>query len=233
MKQPRVAFCPADSNNDVFFHQLENSLRKFHTVEELPLIRTNTNGDPNYFYKATPLEAKPLLEEYETVIKLDADQIITGSLSDIWEGDFDVATVLNDPSYPIQTWDIRPYYNLGLVVMKNPKFVDHWLRLCNSEHFLKYQFREQDLFNILCSDYNDYKVECLDDGYYIYGESGKPLWPEVSIQDGKLGVHSPVTGDLANEIKVIHFGGGNTPGKGNYKIRFQPEVVKFLDELIK
>ena len=36
-----------------------------------------------------------------------------------------------------------------------------------------------------------------------------------------------------HEIKVIHFGGGNIPNKGNYRIRFQPEVVKRIEELIK
>jgi lipopolysaccharide biosynthesis glycosyltransferase len=228
--KPLVAFCPADHSpqNEKFFNQLQNSLRKFHSEEELPLIRYDLadNQDPNKWYKATPMIARELLKEYETVIKLDADQIITGSLSDIWEGEFDVATVLNDPSYPIQVLDITPYFNNGLVVMKNPEFVEHWWRLCNSEHFLRFQYREQDLLNILCSDYLNYKVHRLEDNKIIYGESAKPLWATAQLTDGKL-----MAGD--KQVNVIHFGGGNSPDKGNIKIRFQPEVVKFLEELIK
>lgn len=228
MKKPRVAFCPADQNNEKFFQQLLSSLRKFHTEEELPLIRYDLkdNNDQHKWYRATPTIARELLKDYEVVIKLDADQIITGSLSDIWEGDFDVATVLNDPNYPIQTWDIKPYFNLGLVVIKNPEFIEHWGRLCYSDHFLKYQFREQDLYNILCSDYHDYKVKCLD-GESIYGESAKPLWATAQLVGGKL-----MAG--GKQINIIHFGGGSgDASKGNLKIRFQEDVVKWLDQLIK
>ncbi len=34
------------------------------------------------------------------------------------------------------------------------------------------------------------------------------------------------------QLCVYHSGGGNTPDKGNYKIRFSPEVTKYIDKLI-
>lgn len=224
----RVAFCPADQNNEKFFQQLQTSLRKFHSEEDLPLLRfSDTRNDPHFWYRATPILARELLKEYEIAIKLDADQIICGDISEIWnETDyFDVGVVLNDPSYPINLWDITPYYNNGLVVLKSPEFVEHWYKLCFGPHFLNYQFREQDLLNILCSDYHNYKVKWLEQKDF-YGEQAKPYWPLAKLIGNKIVVDN-------HEIKVIHFGGGNIPNKGNYRIRFSPEVCQRIDELIK
>lgn len=217
---------PADATHDLFFTQFENSLRKFHSEEELPLLRVKGDpSDPFFWYRAAPLVIEPLLNDYETVIKCDADQIVTGNLSDIWtDTDYDVAVVLNDPNFQIRLWDIEPYFNNGLVAVRSMKFVKHWKRLCMSRHFNSYQFKEQDLLNVLCSDYHDYKVKCLDNGK-LYGEVAKPVWPQVKIEDGKFMVQG-------KELCVIHFGGGNVPDKGNYRIRFQPEVVKKIEELI-
>ena len=227
----RVAFCPADANNEKFFQQLKTSLRKFHSEEDLPLLRyDNTHNDPHFFYRATPILARELLQEYETVIKLDADQIICGDISKIWnETDyFDVGVVMNDPTYPIGLWDISPsgrYYNNGLVVLRSKEFIEHWHRLCFTEHFLRYQFREQDLLNILCSDYFNYRVKWLEKDAF-YGEQAKPFWNKAKMIGDKIMI------DQA-ELKVIHFGGGNIPNKGNYRIRFQPDVIKRIEELIK
>lgn len=227
----RVAFCPADDKNLPFFENLQRSLRKFHSEEDLPLLRfDNTTNDPKFWYRATPILAKELLKEYEQVIKLDADQIICGDISNIWNDDeyFDVGVVMNDPSYPIGLWDITPqsrYYNNGLVVLRSREFVDHWYRLCMGPHFDNYQFREQDLLNILCSDYHNYKVKWLEEKDF-YGEQAKPFWAMAQLVGDKIMVKDA-------EIKIIHFGGGNIPNKGNFKIRFQPEVIKRIEELIK
>src|SRR3990167_10581814 len=106
----------------------------------------------------TPWFAKKLLQEYECVVRLDSDMIITGDISSCWEGDFDVAVVQNgNPreiasqigmmGKPVGVWDIRPledYVNCGFVVMKSEAFVDNWLKLCTQERTKIYQFYEQD-----------------------------------------------------------------------------------------
>ena len=228
MKKPRVLFVPADVNNEQFFQQFQNSLRKFHSSEELPLVRVNETGnDPNFWYRAKPIIASRLIEEYETVIGADADQVILGDLSEIWEGEFDVGVVHNDPSFPINIWDVDPnfYANNGMVVLKNKAFIEHWKKLCYSSHFNNYQFREQDMLNILISDYHNYNVRWLEEDN-IYGESAKPLWAQATLEGDKVMIKE-------KELKIIHFGGGNDPNKGNFNIRFQPEVVKKIQELIK
>src|SRR5258708_25677956 len=234
MKKKIIAYTPADEKQDVFFKQLENSLRKFQSEKELPLVRYELKDDIDNmkWYRATPMIAKDLIEDYEIVLKLDVDQIITGKLDMLWNGEkYDAGLVFNDPTYPIQVWDISPYFNNGLVVIKSKAFVDHWWRLCNTGHFFSYQFKEQDLLNILASDYFDYTIKALDTYDGIYGEYAKPLWATAYLKDGKIML--PVEDGKERELKVIHFGGGNDPNKGNFKIRFQPEVVEHIERLIK
>ena len=188
MKKKRIVFVPADNNHLEEFKKFENSLRKFHDEENLPLLRfDNTTGDPKFWYRAKPIIARELIKEYETVIGMDSDQIICGDISEIWNDSeyFDVGVVMNDPSYPIGLWDISPnpnthYYNNGLVVLRSKEFVDHWHRLCFSSHFERYQFREQDLLNILCSDYHNYKVKWLEEKDF-YGEQAKPFLTQAKM----------------------------------------------------
>jgi len=224
----RIFFTIADNNNLVHYEKLKNSLNKFHPDIELRLFDqkfVESLGDPKFYYRATPILAMKLFNEgYDQVCKLDADQIITGSLSDIWDGDYDASCVLNDPTYPIACWDIHPYFNCGLVVLKSKEFVLHWFRLCQSEHFDRYQMREQDLLNILASDYMNYKIRNLDEGINIYGESAKPLWHTTELKGNDL-----MIGD--RKLCVIHLGGGQT--KPNIRTRFTEEVVNKIGELIK
>ncbi|MFZ5845735.1 MAG: hypothetical protein ACOY0S_04755 [Patescibacteria group bacterium] len=226
----KVIFCPADDNHLEEFKRFEISLRKFHSKEELPLLRfENFTGDPHFFYRATPIIAQKLINEYDLLIKADSDQIVCGDLSYLWsDEDFDVGVVMNDPSYSIPLWDIAPpdrYYNMGLVVLKSKEFIEHWYHLCMSRHFQNYQFREQDILNLLCSDYFNYKVKWLEEKDF-YGEQAKPYWARAKLEGNKIMI-GPA------ELKIIHFGGGNNPNKGNYRILFQPDVIRRIEELIK
>ena len=232
MKKKIIAFCISDANNMPFAKKLENSLRKFHTEEELPFRiitpdKLRTTRDPDLFYRASPIFVKELIPEYDIVLKMDSDQIVTGDLSDIWtKTDYDVACVKNDPHWPIKVWDIETYYNNGLNAFRSEKFVDHWYRICHSSHFPHYQYREQDILSILTSDYFDYKVRSLDDEGKIYGEFAKPSWAQTIVKDNKLYIGE-------DQLCIVHFGGGADPSKGNYRIRFQPEVVNYIETLIK
>ena len=225
----RIYFTIATKNYDNDYQNLEKSFRKFHPNDEL--IRFSDDSipnDPEFFFRATPYFAKQLFYKgYTEVCHLDADQIILDSLEGIWEGDFDVATVLNSPALPLRIWDIGVYYNNGLNVFKNKEFVEHWLKLCHTPHFQNYQYREQDLLTILCSDYFNYKVRCLDLDDKIYGELAKPLWAQAVVEGDKVMIQG-------KQLVVVHFGGGaSDPSKGNFRIRFQEPVVKLIERLIK
>lgn len=237
MKNKVIAVSIADANNLKYFEKLKNSLRKFHTEEELPLAligpeQLKGNPDPHFFYRATPILGKQFFDlGYDTVIKLDCDQIITSDLNYILKDieEYDIGTVLND--LPLRVWDIQTYYNCGLVVMKSKEFVNHWLSLCYSQHFDHYQFREQDILSILTSDYFKYKVKCYDLGDRWNGLVAKSLWIKSYMEDNKIMIDTP---QGKKQLSIIHFAGGNSdPSKGNYGIKFQPDVVKFIDSLVK
>jgi hypothetical protein len=224
----RIYYTIATAKYENDFQQLLKSFTKYHPNDQL--VRFAEESVPNvpaFFYRATPYFAKKLFDEgYTEICHLDADQIILGNLDEIWEGDYDVATVLNDPSYPIKVWDCQQYFNNGLNVFKSPDFINHWNRLCYTPHFNNYQFREQDLLTILASDYFNYKVKVLDFDK-IYGEFAKPVWKDAKVEGDKIMIAD-------KQLMVIHFGGGaGNPSKGNFRIRFQPEVSKFIEGILK
>lgn len=80
-----VFFTIADKNNMPYAVKMINSLRKFHDTEVRIITEEDIAKfkDKDFFYRATPIIANELFKEgYDVVIKLDADQIITGSLED-------------------------------------------------------------------------------------------------------------------------------------------------------
>jgi len=253
-----IAFTIADDNNMKYAKMFEKTLRKFHSEKELPLLIVDGKwldriSDNEKFYKMTPLIAKDLIREYELVLKFDADQLVTGDLSHIIEDDsYDIGCVFNsNPKEPqFKVWDISPgeYLNCGFVAMRSRKLVDHWWSLCRSARFKNYQFREQDLMNIIYY-YGDYRTRNFDMSDNWHGLIHKGWWAYMKMKDGQLIL--PPTKELANRavfagpfvewppdgkervIKIIHWAGGNMPNKMNYRIHFQPDVVKYLDKLLK
>ena len=237
MKNKIIAFNIADEANMKFYEWLKNSWARFVPDVELRLIggddlKLRLEKDPQFFYRATPTIGLDLLREgYETVIKIDADSIITSDLDHIIKDEevYDVGTVLND--LPLRVWDIQTYWNCGLVVMKSLNFVEHWLYLCMSPHFNTYQYKEQDLLSILASDYFPYRVKCYDQGERLNGLAAKPGWSKCFMRDNKI-IAPTLSGE--KQVSVIHFAGGNNdPSKGNYKIRFQDDVVQYIEGIIK
>jgi hypothetical protein len=247
-KNKVIAVSIADANNLKYFEMMKNSLRKWHTEEELPLAligpeQLKDNPDQQLFYRFTPVIGNQFLNEgFDTVIKLDADQVITGKLNHLWEdADFDVAVVQNSnpkemAKYPVSVWDIDPlgYVNCGMVVMRSKAFVQHWLKLCFSPHFDRYQMKEQDLLNIMVH-YGDYKVKSLDNSSKWHGLIWKGYEIMTELKDGKLILpkNESWPQDEEKEIVCWHVAGGNVPNKMNYNIRFKPDVAKWIDKLVK
>lgn len=256
MKKPHVAFSIADAQNKPYADMLLKTIRKFHTEEELPFVliegedlKKRLADDSHFFYRATPVIAGELMSEYETVIKLDADQLVLGKLNYLWEcDDFEVGTVLNvnrvDPArygyVTVQGVAPQKYYNNGLVVLKSEKFVEHWRQKCFSDSFFQLQYREQDILNILCH-FGQYSVRCLD--YYDlvrnsnnwWGLVSKGEWSKAILQDGHVvipkGKDSYPDRDVM--LKVIHWAGGGNEQKMNYKVHFSEAVSEYISSLLK
>ncbi len=264
MKKPVLVVTIADKNNLVYAKMMINSLRKFH---DWPVVLVTDEKDPKqlpkdviledlelykadlmFFYRSTPIICEKYLKEYELVIKLDADQIITGDLSYVLKTtDYDVATVINwnrvDPAQYglVQGWGILPieYFNCGFVAMRSEKFVHHWGVICKSPQFDRMQYKEQDLLNILCY-YGNYNIRCLDHGDGLakytawHGLIAKGEWLKAKMVGNDIVI--PKAADnfpkIDTLLKVIHWAGGNSGAKMNYRTAFSEEVIKRLDYLV-
>ena len=169
----RAFFTVVDKHNEAkFLPGLTNSLKKFCPDGELVVFGEDVikkYNDPMFFYRATPILAMNLFQQgYDELCKLDADQIITGDISDIWNGEYDLACVINSNPrefknliVSVATLDPMDYMNCGLVVMKNKQFVGRWLELCHSYHFDRLQYKEQDIMNLMIQ-FGGWKVRQLD-----------------------------------------------------------------------
>ncbi len=243
-------FTIADKDNMVHAEKMINSFHKFHPDMDVKIYNEKDVGDKVNYYRATPMFGRKLLKDYDLVLKLDADQIITGSLDYIFKGEYDVGVVLNfnrvdQKTYGIVTvFDIEPtaYVNCGLVAMRNKKFVEHWWRLCNSQHFMNLQYREQDLLNVMIH-YGDYKINCFDfpdkvENYQAWhGLISKGEYNKMVMRDGKLILpkNEDKYPEVDKEIKVLHSAGGSNEKKvgDSYRLYFSEEVIKYIDGLIK
>lgn len=245
-----IAFTIADNNNMPMAKQMINSLRKFHSEEELPVMivdeeKISSYNDPSFFYRATPIIASELIEHFDTVIKLDADQIIMGDLNYILsKKDFTVGVVYNynrtDPKtfglVSVFNIDPREYYNCGFVVMRSDRFVRHWKDLCFTKYFNTLQYREQDILNVMCH-YGDYKVWRMDDKSYDdynawHGLVSKGEGLRMELRESQ--VILPADENYNKEekiIKVYHYAGGGHEPK-NHRIYFNESMINHIDWLI-
>lgn len=254
-KKPVVAFTVADNKNLHHAQALVNSIRKFYTEEELPIVVYGQEvldqiQDPGKFYKQKPLFGSMLIDQYETVIGMDADMICLGKFDHFWKGDFDFAPVLNFNRADFKQYgpitfpplDPTEYMNAGLVVMKNPQFVRHWLNLCNGKYFEKMQYREQDFLNILYH-FGDYKVKCLD----YKTESGEITWNgliskgehhRAELRNGEVWLPgNPEEGYPIEDVRLtfLHTAGGQGEKKilDTFRVYFTEEVADYIASLIK
>lgn len=238
-KKPVVFFTIADKNNIEYANKMAKSLKKFHPDIPLKIYdqkELDSINDQHKFYRATPLFARELIKEYGLVVKIDADSIVTGDLSNVLidEG-YDIGCVYNnnrvDP--PISIYDIPPkyYVNCGFVAMRSEEAIEHWWKLCQKPFFFMHKYREQDMLNILYH-FGNYRTKMLDDGNDWYGLISKGEWLNLKRVDSHL-VLPPTNGypKETKTIKVLHVAGGNVPNKMNFHIRFKEDIAKYLEEL--
>lgn len=190
-----------------------------------------------FFYKATPLFAKELIKEYSLVVKIDADSAITAPLDDVFnDTSYDLGVVLNnnrlEPAVTVFNVPPANYANCGFVAMRSRELVNHWWDTCNRYYFDHFQYREQDLLNIIIN-YGNYNCMCFDNFGKWYGLISKSEWNRFEMRNGKLICPADKAYNLEDKtICVIHAGGGNTE-KWNWGQQFKPEVAEYLREVTK
>jgi hypothetical protein len=245
MNNKICAFTIFDYENKAYADIMTKMWRHFHPdieMREFGPDAINAAKVGALFYRATPYFTQKLFQEgYETVIKVDADSFIFGNITECLVGDYDIGVVYNwnrtDPkTYGlVSVCDLTPqeYFNCGFVVMKNQEFVKRWLELCYSFHFDRFQYKEQDLLNILCY-FDKYVVKRLDDEDNWYGLISKGENAKFILKDNQ--VICPKSQDkyppIDKCVKVYHVAGGRQENKMNYKILFNDDIQKFIEGIL-
>ncbi len=252
MSKLKTCFVSVATNpkNKACYNMMANSLYKFHP--DIPLFlydgeKIKKFDDPDFMNRFSPVIAYSLRGEYDLIIQANADQIITGSLDYILKGDYDAGVVYNyNPIHtrkygPISCLDIpnQYYYNSGFIAMRSKRFIENWYNLSRSYHFGNYQYREQDLLNILCY-YGDYKVKCFDEydpatkDSSWYGLRSTGEWHKAVMRDGKLILPKSIDGypERDKELKILHWAEGSLGVKMNYKVYFNQECIEYINWLV-
>jgi hypothetical protein len=217
------------------------SFKHFHPDIEMRLIGPEIvekyRSDPYFFAKIPPFFTKKWLRDYDLVLALNADSIITGPLDEIFDNEtFDVGVVYNNnrTDRPVSVFNIPPsvYVNAGFVAVRNREFSKVWWEICNRYVFNTLRYMEQDVLNILVN-YSNFNVTNFDDGNRWYGAVNRGEWHRFVVEDGKLICPADLGyNQQAKQICAIHAAGGDTI-KWDWSRQFQPEVVKYLQEITK
>lgn len=255
-KKPVIIFSIADERNKPYAKMLENSLRKFHPDIPFHLVEGEEleaylKMDPSFYYRATPIVAEKFINDYDLVIKMDADSIIVDDISYIWKTqDYDMAGVLNynredaEEYGLVGGWGILPieYVNCGLVALRNEKFIHDWKVWCTTPQFDRLQYKEQDGLNGMIY-FGNWNIRILDHLDPLGGNNGwwglisKGEWTKTILKDKKI---IALKGDGSTpfppkdvELKVLHWGGGQqSPDKMNYRKKFTQDIIERLDYLV-
>lgn len=251
-KQPIIVFTVADEKNLPMAQMLERSFKYFH--KDIPFViitgvelQTHLKVDPNFFYRQKPIIGEDLLEDYELVIGIDADSLILGDISHIWETkDYDIGTVLNFNRADAQQfgviggWGIEPgeYYNAGFVAMRSKEFVHQWRVNCFTPQWERLQFKEQDVLNAIIY-FGNWNVRCFDALSGLPGQPmawhglvGKADWYRAVIDGPNIVVKREEAHPFPAQdtlVKVAHLGGG--PQKQQWGQFFSPEIMKRIKEI--
>jgi hypothetical protein len=228
-------------------HKLIASAKHFHP--NIPFIVFNSEAINQIFKRypwahwdvMIPFFGEQLSEEYDLVVHFDADSIITDTLDELLEDDYEVAGVRNNCDNAAQSGrffgghlsniikDIRgEYLNAGLIAARNKQF---WIKFIvdNHETAHKYSFAENDVFNALFHS-GVYKTKILDrlESRVHYGISSIPgphigtLWPKLYVENNNLCVDG-------KKIKVIHEAGGHHLPKLRYENAVSDDVCHYLN----
>jgi len=209
-----------------------NSFKRFHPDIDLVVYRQDMvdkifKEKKLTFYNATPTFAKLLADKYERVIKIDADTVVTGPLSEILETDWQVggAWNLNDlEDASVANVSKEDYVQGGLVGSSEIEFWDEWEK--SNHEVLKYKFRENDILNLIW--YNNHKVKKMK--RLIWDREKNYLGCKSLNREKEFYVEGPKLMLRNEEVKAYHHArGGHLPKLKFEELGFPQKVIEFLN----
>jgi hypothetical protein len=196
------------------------------------------------FYNAKPTFAKKLYNDYELVVNIDSDFLIFERLTEILEGDYDVAAGANYNAWlnsgigtntfantcGVFSSNVLIPYELylqgGLVASTSKVFWDQY-EYASLNYSDVFGNKENDILNIL-SYMLPYNVKVLDGHYDYRHEEFKCYYNCASLgREDSIIVNNDRLELDGKPVKAYHFarGGSNKP---HPKELFRPDVVDFI-----
>jgi hypothetical protein len=248
-KKP-IVFCTNCSDSHFYSlgcDKLVKSAHYFHP--EIPFVVYGTEdvnklGGLDGFTMAKVMHK--LIDEYEWVVRFDADSMMTGELTELLDaikgGLYDVISVRNNNDYakagknePIvqKGIDTFEYLNAGLVATNSKAFLEGWMD-CNAMFGHMCPFVEQSTLNSLARKFKLYILDRKEAPVFygvagLYGngheeETHWDSWKEIVSAHGELYLDGKI-------IKVIHHAGGDSHYKLGFHM-FSDQARKRLVEII-
>lgn len=162
-----------------------------------------------------------LLQDYDIVIYLDADTVVTSRLDEFLAGDYDVAGSLNlDITDQIGSMGDK-FLNAGVGACTSIQFCEEWTDLMYRPTAGR---SNQQYFNELAYS-GRYRLKIVDEKDVYYNERSRPFWKNIVRNNGDLLVND-------RKIKVLHWAGGVSRMEDKLSSKdFSPEVREFLNEV--
>ena len=191
-------------------HIFVNSFLRFHPDIDLVVFRQDKVNeimdDKINFYNAKPTFAKLLTDKYDLVVNIDADTVITGRLTEVFDNvDYEVGGAWNKNDYEDAEFEnikADMYVQAGMVASTNKKFWDIW----EEENKLANLFirKENDTLNLVW--YNNpevkkMKLKIFDKKKDYYGCKSLGREPEFYIENDKLMCRK-------EQVRAYHFARG-------------------------
>src|SRR3972149_3803774 len=213
-------------------HIFINSFKRFHPDIDLVVFRQDMidkvfKEKKINFYCAKPTFAKLLYNQYDLVVNIDADTVITGPLDQVFMDDYDIGSVWNYNDYENASFDNiteAMYLQAGMVASRSKKFWDTW-EIANKDA-MKYKRQENDIMNLVA--YNqlpELKLKIFDKDKDYYGCKSLGREPEFYIEKNQLMCRG-------ERILAYHFArGGVFPKLNFYQMPLKDDVRIWLDKL--
>jgi len=234
--KPAVAFtivddrCYYPEGTPVFI----NSFKRFHPDIPLVVFRQETiervfSEKGVNFFCAKPVFARRLCGDYELVVNIDADTVITGRLAAVFDQMYDVGGAWNFNDYENASFDnIKPemYVQAGMVGSRQPRFWEIWER--ENVRAMNYIRKENDILNLVW--HNDPEVSQMARIFYdrefgYYGCKSLNREKEFVVRDNQLWCRG-------EPVRAYHHAKGfDFPKLSWDRMNFTPEVKAWLNGL--
>jgi len=233
-----LAFTYASDDIAYYFgERVQNSFKHFHENIPFHILTLDEEeeifGDikipaiGSHFAALSTRYLSKMLDKYETVIKLDADVVITGRLDEFLDKDYDIAGSLNCPDVPGIDYKRFPNYcNLGVTAVKSKAFAEEWYKLTYDPDFNAKEnlgYLEQGVMNYLAHS-GKYKFIVVDKEGTYYNETSRDKWDQLRIKHKGLFI-----GD--RQVKALHWAGGGVMSDKYSHPAFPDDVRRFLNKV--